>query len=133
MADYTTHTWESVIAFYRAYAGTDPVAAGMAHITEQLAASRFASGLHPVTSHFLLRLFAHETFDFADDQIQVAHDGDEYVVNYVASGRVHPTAQAAARSSWSKRSPDGFRAVERCLDYLQWFVEDSSFPSRPVV
>ena len=133
MADYTTHTWGSVISFYRASAATEPQAASMARLAEQLAASRFASALHPVTSHFMLRLFAHETFDFADDQIQVEHDGDEYVVNYVASGRVHSNAQAPVRSSWSKHGPDGFRAIERCLDYLRWFVEDSPSASRPAV
>lgn len=133
MADYTTHSWGSVIAFYRASAATEPQADSMARIVEQLAASRFASALHPVTSHFLLRLFAHEPFDFADDQIQVEREGDEYLVSYVASGRVHPNAEAPARSSWSKRSPDGFRAIERCVDYLMWFVEDSPSASRPAV
>ena len=130
--DFETHSWPSVVDFYRRSAAARPELSAMAALVERVAASPYAAGLHPVTSHHLLRLFATNRFDFLDDQIQIEHDGREFEVRYVASaGR--PLATAPTASRWAKRSPDGFAALERCLYHLRWFVEERPAPSRPAV
>jgi hypothetical protein len=120
MPPYHAHSWPSVAAFYRAAASQGPRFAHMAGFVARLAASPYARALHPVTSHDLLRLFAHETWDFLDDQIHVEHDGESFVVRYVASGRPHNATQSLVRSTWHRRDPDGWAALERCLDHLRW-------------
>ena len=86
-----------------------------------------------MTSHFMLRLFAHEQFDFLDDQIQITHDGDSFLVHYRSAFRARPHSVGEITSHWEKRTPDGLRAVERCLRYLKWIVEERSSTSRPAV
>ena len=131
MTEYQTHSWPSVVSFYqdgaRAHARLTPMAALVARI----AASPYAAGLHPVTSHYLLRLFARERFDFYDDQIVIDHDGEVFEVRYSSSPRVRQHSLKPITSEWSKRTHDGFDALERCLHHLRWFTEEHESRSRP--
>ena len=133
MADYQTHSWSSVVDFYRTAARDKPGLAAMAYLVQRIAGSPYAAGLHPVTSHYVLRLFAHERFDFTDDQIQIEHDGKAFEVHY-ASAMGRPAATAPVTSDWHRRSSDGFAALERCLHHLRWFVDERRpAGSRPAV
>jgi hypothetical protein len=131
MTEYQTHSWPSVVAFYRDGAREHARLVPMAALVARIAESRYASGLHPVTSHYLLRLFAREHFDFSDDQIRVDHDGEAFEVRYTSSARVRPHSLTPITSDWSKRSPDGFDALERCLHHLRWLTEERDSSSRP--
>ena len=132
LESYPTHSWLRVVEFYRRSAAERPGLSAMADLVERIAQSDYASGLHPVTSHYLLRLFASEHFDFWDDQIQISHDGESFEVRYVSSaGR--PLSTVPAESRWMKRSPDGFAALMRCLHHVRWFVEERPATSRPAV
>jgi hypothetical protein len=132
MADYQTHSWPSVVAFYQAAARDGPRFAAMADLVQQIARSPYAAGLHPVTSHYMLRLFAHERFDPSDDQIQIEHDGEAFEVRYAAAmGRSSTTAPIT--SDWHRRSSDGFAGLARCLHHLRWFIEERPVGSRPAV
>jgi hypothetical protein len=122
-----------VVEFYRDAAADGPRFAAMADLVERLAASPYAAGLHPVTSHYLLQLFPNDEFDFSDDQIQVEHDGEAFDVRYVALARVHRHDRVPTKSHWKKRSPDGFAALERCLHHLRWFTVEPQSQSRPAV
>jgi hypothetical protein len=124
MTEYQTHSWPSVVSFYRDGAREHPRLIPMAALVARIAESRYASGLHPVTSHYFLRLFARERFDFSDDQIGIDHDGDAFEVRYTSSPRVRPHSLEPITSDWSKRSLDGFDALERCLYHLKWFTEE---------
>jgi hypothetical protein len=104
----------------------------MAELVQRIADSSYAVGLHPVTSHYLLRLFAHERFDPSDDQIQIEHDGEAFDVRYTAAmGR--PSTTAPLTSDWHRRSSDGFAALERCLHHIRWFIDVRPAGSRPAV
>jgi len=120
MSSYMTHTWSSVVSFYQKAAPNGVRVARMAELVARVAASPYAAALHPVTSHYMLRLFAHDTWDTSDDQIQVEHDGEAFEVRYVASGRPHNPQQAPVHSDWHRRDVDGYAALERCLDHLRW-------------
>lgn len=131
MSEYQTHSWPSVVSFYQDGARGHSRLIPMAALVEQIAASRYASGLHPVTSHYHLHLFARERFDFSDDQIHIDHDGELFEVRYTSSPRVRPHSLTPITSDWSKRSRDGFDALERCLHHLRWFTEAQQSSSRP--
>ena len=120
MSTYRTKSWSSVVAFYQKDAPNGARIARMAELVARIAASKYAAALHPVTSHYLLRLFAHDSWDTSDDQIQIEHDGDAFEVRYVASGRPHNAQQAPVHSTWHRRDVDGYAALERCLDHLRW-------------
>jgi hypothetical protein len=133
MAGYQTHPWSSVVDFYRSHAADVPGVDALAVLAERITRSPYAAALHPVTSHFLLRLFAHERIEFSDDQIQIEHDGKTFEVRYFSAGRVHPDALTPIKSHWSTRDADGFAALGRCLQYLRWVVEERQAGSRPAV
>ena len=124
MTPYQTHSWASVVAFYREGASQAPRLAPMAGLVARIAESAYAAALHPVTQHYLLRLFTHDRFTFHDDQIQIDHDGEEFIVRYISAPRVQPASVLPITSDWSRRSADGFDALERCLDYLAWVVRE---------
>lgn len=122
MAAYQTHSWPSVVAFYQAAAHEGPRFAAMAELVQRIADSSYAIGLHPVTSHYLLRLFAHERSDTRDDQIQVEHDGESFKVCYTA-GMGRSSTTAPLTSDWRGHSSDGFAVLERCLHHIRWFID----------
>src|SRR5690349_4209277 len=97
MSTYRTKTWPSVVAFYQKSAPNSARIAHMAELVARVATSPYAAALHPVTSHYMLRLFAHDSWEPGDDQIQIEHDGEAFEVRYVASARPHKTHQAPVR------------------------------------
>ena len=120
MSTCRTKTWPPVVAFYQESAPNGARVAHMAELVARIAASPYAAALHPVTSHYMLRLFAHDSWEPGDDQIQIEHDGEAFEVRYVASARPHKTHRAPVHSTWHRRDVDGYAALERCLDHLRW-------------
>lgn len=119
MSSYQTHTGPPSLPSTARPPRAAP-ASRMAELVARVAASPHAAALHPVTAHYVRRLFAHDTFDFSDDQIQVEHDGEAFAVRYLASGPPRNPQQAPIRSTWHRRDVDGHAALERCLDDLRW-------------
>lgn len=124
MKAYKTHTWHRVVVAYREYASEAERFAAMAELVEQIAHSPLAPALYPRMTHGTLRLYAHEWAALTDDQIQVAHDGEAFEVRYVSTPGVRRHSVIPITSAWRKRSSDGFAALERCLHYLRWVVEE---------
>lgn len=49
----------------------------------------------------------------------------EFVVTYSAGPFGQPFTLHPLESHWTRRSRDGFAALERCLHHLRWFSEYS--------
>ena len=128
-----TQSWESVASGFRGIADANPGFARMAHMAEQLAASPYAAGLFPVQSMHTIRLYQHDRYSASDDAIQIDIDFDteELVVRYRAWRFSESYTLPELERSWTKRTRDGFAAVERCIQHLHWFVEYDGVVPRP--
>ena len=96
----------------------------MRDFVAQLAASRYADGLHPVQSMWTLRLYQRSQYDpMRDPYITIAYDpkAREFTVEYLAGPYQEPFSTRMPKSHWTKRDPSGFAALERCLHHLGWF------------
>jgi hypothetical protein len=58
-------------------------------------------------------------------------DGADFVVRYHAGPVSRSYAVEGVESSWEKRSHDGFAALERCFEHLQWFTGYRSTSQEP--
>ena len=99
------------------------MSAALVNLMRGIAASRYAIALHPITQHQTLVLFAHAQFDPRDDQIRIEHDGQEFRVQYTAALGL-PHRATPLESTWQTRDTNGFRALERCLAHVRWFVDE---------
>lgn len=125
MAQDRTHSWEWVVSSFRSAADENPVFAPLADLAERLAASPYAAGLFPVKSMHSLRIYQHDTYSASDDAIHIDFDFDaaEFVVQYRSLRFSNSYTTPDREKRWTKRTRDGFAAVERCLHHLRWFVE----------
>jgi hypothetical protein len=112
---YEAHSWHYVLSSFRDLAGVNPYFAPMAAFVDRLAGSAYAAGLFPVMSMHTIRLYQQQHYSMHDDEIRVDFDSGEFIVRYRSGG--------SAPGVWTKRSADGFAALERCLHHLGWFVE----------
>jgi hypothetical protein len=99
----------------------------MSSLVDQIAASRYAFGLHPVLSMLTLQLYQNPQYDpDRDAKITIDYDSaaGEFVVQYLAGPYRVPFSTHSIESHWTKRHQDGFVALERCLQYLRWFTDD---------
>ena len=120
MPEYPAQTWSSVIERYRRLAVANPYFAPMRDLVERIAASRYASGLHPLVSMQTLRLSPRERFNLQTDEVRIDCENGEFVVRYQGG---------PAAAIWTKRDPDGFAAFERFLEHIRWFVDYRGAPS----
>lgn len=124
MSEYPTHSWATVVERFRDLAAAVPSFAPLAAGVAQIAASRFASGLHPVASMHTLLLYQHERRRPDDEQLRLDLEGNELVLRY-DPGRLpdRPAALRVQERAWTKRGPDALPLLERALHHLRWFVE----------
>ena len=125
MDGYRTHDWHWAASTFRDDADEYPRFAPLAGLMERLAASPYASGLFPVRSMQTIRLYQHDRYSVTSDAIHIDFDFDakEFVVQYRALPFSKTYTTPERERCWTKRSRDGFAAVERCLHHLRWFVE----------
>jgi hypothetical protein len=101
-----------------------PALAALAGAVPQIAASRYAAGLHPVKSMHTLLLYQHDRAGPEDERLVLECQGGELVLRH-EPGRL-PDRTAALRvppTPWTKRGPDALALLERAFHHLRWFVE----------
>jgi hypothetical protein len=122
---YLAHTWDQVRRSFADPLHDRPDLYQMREFVEQIAESRYAEVLHPVQSMWTLRLYQTAEYDpVRDPYITIAFDPNagEFVVEYLAGPYKAPFSTSVVKSHWVKRHTSGFTALERCLNYLNWFT-----------
>jgi hypothetical protein len=124
---WRAHTWEMAVERYRGLAAHVPYTTPLYRVTWEIATSRYAGGLRPVTSMWTLRIYQNETYDWLDDRILIDLDEDtgKIIVRYASGPHGQPHTVVPLESRWERRDHDGFAASEQCLQHLRWFVEYS--------
>ena len=124
MLEYPTHTWESVVDFFRQLADANPAFAPMGAAVEQLATSPYAAGLYPVQSMHTLRLYQQERAGPTDEELRLDFEDGAFVVCHRAGETPDPRFTLRAPPGvWTKRGPDAIVLLERAFHHLRWFVE----------
>ena len=122
MAGYPHHTWPQTVRLFDEIAAEQPRLALMRAFVGQVAASKYAAGLNPLTSHATLLLSPNDTLLTGYDEVKIDLEDGEFVVRYHGS----PTS-----ATWTTRDTNGMAALERFLQHIRWFVEYNRAPPRP--
>ena len=124
MKEYPTHSWEYVVRSMREYAAANSYFAPMRDAVTQLAASPYASGLHPVLSMHTVRLYQHERASAADEEVRLDFEDGEFVVRHLPGGTPDPRFTINQPAGiWTRRGSNAMALLERALHQLRWFNE----------
>ena len=116
-----TQSWQKVTMFYRDITGRNPFFRPMMELAEQIAASKYASRLHPWTSMHTLCISQTPEADLNKEVFRISLDPRDgaLVFDFQETGSTLPKYQ-----HWIRRcSPDeGFSRFERFVQLKKWFV-----------
>ena len=117
-----TQSWQKVTKFYRDITEENPFFRPMAELAEQIAASKYASGLYPWTSMHTLCISQTPEADSDKEVLRISLDprGGVLVYDFQETGSTLPKYE-----HWIRRcSPDeGFSRFERFIRLKKWFVD----------
>jgi hypothetical protein len=117
-----TQTWQKVTKFYRDITEKNTFFRPMLELAEQIAASKYASGLYPWTSMHTLCISQTPEADSDKEVLRISLDPQDGVLVYdfQETGSTLPKYQ-----HWTRRcSPDeGFSRFERFIQLKKWFVD----------
>ena len=111
---YEHHGWPEVVEFFERLAIENRYFVPMREFVNRLAASEYASGLHPMQSMHTLILSQHEHVHAYQDRVTVSFEAGEFVVRHQGG----PTS-----AEWTKRGADGMASLERFFHHMRWFTE----------
>lgn len=124
MAIIPTKPWQSIVEFYRSRTLSNPFFEPMLMLAEQIAASKYASGLYPWTSMQTLCISQTSEADSDKEVLRISIDPDDgaLVFDFQETGSTLPKYQ-----HWVRRSApqEVFSRLERFLRLKKWFVEYS--------
>jgi hypothetical protein len=118
-----TQSWQKVTTFYRDRTEKNPFFRPMMELAEQIAASKYASGLYPWTSMQTLCISQTPEADSDKEVLRISFDQDGALVyDFQETGSTLPKYK-----HWTRRcSPDeGFSRFERFVQLKRWFVDHS--------
>jgi hypothetical protein len=114
--------WAEIAQRYRALSEKHAEFRSMQNLVEQIAASKYSSGLFAVTSHQTLVIAQTPEFDWDKEILRVSLDTHTgaLVFDFQETGSKLPKYQ-----HWIRRCPpeEGFPRLERFLELKKWFVE----------
>jgi hypothetical protein len=117
-----TQSWQKVTKFYREITEKNAFFRPMMELAEQIAASKYASGLYPWTSMQTLCISQTEEADSDKEVLRISLDPLDGVLVYdfQETGSTLPKYQ-----HWIRRySPEeGFTRFERFVKLKGWFVD----------
>jgi len=117
-----TQSWQKVTMFYRDITGRNPFFRPMMELAEQIAASKYASGLYPWTSMHTLCISQTPEADSDKEVLRISLDPRDraLVFDFQETGSTLPKYE-----HWIRRcSPDeGFSRFERFVQLKKWFVD----------
>jgi hypothetical protein len=116
-----THPWHEITEFYRDLTEKNPFFRPMMELAEQIAASKYASGLFPWTSVHILCISQTPEADLGKEVLRISLDQDGALVyDFQETASLLPKYQHWIR----KCSPDeGFSRLERFVQLKKWFVD----------
>jgi hypothetical protein len=119
-----TQSWRKVTKFYRDITQENPFFRPMLELTEQIAASQYASGLYPWTSMHTLCISQTPEADSDGEVLRISLDprASVLVYDFQETGSTLPKYK-----HWTRRcSPvEGFSRFERFVQMKNWFVDTS--------
>ncbi len=122
-----TQSWQKVTKFYRDRTEENPFFLPMMELAQQIAASKYASGLYPWTSMHTLCMSQTPEADLTKEVFRIALDPQDgaLVFDFQETGSTLPKYQ-----HWIRRcSPDeGFARFERFVRLKKWYVEYGALP-----
>ena len=114
--------WAEIAERYRSLSETHAAFRSMQNLVEQIAASKYSSGLFAATSMQALLIAQTPEFDWEKEVLRVSLDvhSGELVFDFQEASSNHPKYQ-----HWIRRcSPEeGFTRLERFFALKKWFVE----------
>jgi hypothetical protein len=113
--------WAEIAERYRALSEEHAGFRSMQNLVEQIAASKYSSGLFAATSMHTLLIAQTPEFDWDKEILRVSlDDSDELVFDFRETSSDHPKYR-----HWIRRCPpeEGFSWLERFLALKKWFVE----------
>ena len=114
--------WAEIAERYRSLSGKHAGFSSMQNLVEQIAASKYSSGLFAATSMHTLLIAQTSEFDWDKEILRVSLDvhSGELVFDFQETRSNHPKYR-----HWIRRSPpeEGFSRLERFLALKKWFVE----------
>ena len=122
-----TQSWQKVTKFYRDITEKNTFFRPMTELAEQIAASKYASGLYPWTSMHTLCISQTPEADSDKEVLRISLDPRDgaLVYDFQETGSTLPKYE-----HWIRRcSPDeGFSRFERFIQLKKWFVDYRPLP-----
>jgi hypothetical protein len=122
-----TQSWQKVTKFYRDITEKNPIFRPMMELAEQIAASKYASGLYPWTSMHTLCISQTPEADTDKEVLRISLDPRDGVLVYdfQETGSTLPKYQ-----HWIRRcsTGEGFSRFERFVQLKKWFVDYGPLP-----
>jgi hypothetical protein len=117
-----TQSWQKVTEFYRDITEKNSFFRPMMELADQIAASKYASGLYPWTSMHTLCLSQTPEADTDKEVLRISLDPRDRVLVYdfQETGSTLPKYQ-----HWMRRcsTDEGFSRFERFVQLKKWFVD----------
>ena len=117
-----TQSWQKVTKFYREITEKNPFFRPLADLAEQIATSKYATGLYPWTSMHTLCISQTAEADTDKEVLRISLDPTDRVLvfDFQETGSTLPKYE-----QWVRRcSPDeGFPRFERFVQLKKWFVD----------
>jgi hypothetical protein len=114
--------WSEIVKRYRSLSEKHTAFHSMWNLVEQIAASKYSSGLFAATSMQTLLIAQTPEFDWDKEILRVSLDvhSGELVFDFQETGSNLPKYQ-----HWIRRCPpeEGFSRLEKFLTLKKWFVE----------
>jgi hypothetical protein len=119
---FQTQSWQKVTKFYRDIAEKNSFFRPMTELAEQIAASKYASGLYPWTSMHTLCICQTPEADLNKEVLGISLDPRDgaLVFDFQGTGSTLPKYQ-----HWIRRcsADEGFSRFERFVGLKKWFVD----------
>jgi predicted esterase YcpF (UPF0227 family) len=124
MAIIRTQPWEKIVEFYRSRATANPFFEPMMILAQQIAASKYASGLYPWTSMQTLCISQTSEADSNKEVLRIWIDPQDGAVVFDFQ---ETASQLPKYQHWIRRCPpqEAFSRLERFLQLKKWFVEQA--------
>ncbi len=116
MMNVKSQTWDKIADFYRDRVEHGMDMLPMLRLVEEIAASRYAHGLHAITSMFTLCLSQHPDFEYGHNMLRIDFADGRFVFRYSES--------PYARKEWQKECGrgEGYATFEHVMGRLKWFL-----------
>jgi hypothetical protein len=117
-----TKSWPKIVEFYRGLTEQNPFFGPMRELAEEIAVSKYASGLFPWTSMYTLCISQTPEADSDKEVLRISRDS-------LDGALVYDFQETASRlpkyQHWIRRCPpeEGFSRFERFVQLKKWFVE----------